>query len=110
MKLNGGFFNLGIDIEMLGTELQFGGIKGEDRFYIPARVRKNYHQQRLSRRPSKIDKTESPSSDMKSKFVGSKPLIPQPKSNLDRFLDATTPSVPAQYSYKVMFETILLHI
>lgn len=85
---------------MLGTELQFGGIKGEDRFYIPARVRKNYHQQRLSRRPSKIDKTESPSSDMKSKFVGSKPLIPQPKSNLDRFLDATTPSVPAQYSYK----------
>lgn len=96
----------GLDIEMLGTALQFGGIKGEDRFYIPVRARKNYNQQKPSRRPNKTDETESPSSDIKTKVVASttkpsKPLAPQPKSNLERFLDATRPSVPAQNFSKV---------
>lgn len=91
---------------MFGTALQFGGIKGEDRFYIPVKARKNYNQQKPSRRPVKSDETESPSSDMKTKVVASttkpsKPLTPQHKSNLERFLDATTPSVPAQYFSKV---------
>ncbi|KAL0536491.1 hypothetical protein IC582_025440 [Cucumis melo] len=51
---------------MLGTALQFGGIKGEDRFYIPVRARKNYNQQKPSRSPTKTDETESPSSKVDS--------------------------------------------
>ena len=102
MILNGGFFFWDIDIEMLGTTLQFGGIKGEDRFYVPVRARKNYNQQKPSRNPTKTDETES----LSSKVVGctTKPceeLTPQSKSNLERFLEATRPSVPAQYFSKV---------
>ncbi|KGN63839.1 uncharacterized protein LOC101215266 [Cucumis sativus] len=86
---------------MLGTTLQFGGIKGEDRFYVPVRARKNYNQQKPSRNPTKTDETES----LSSKVVGctTKPceeLTPQSKSNLERFLEATRPSVPAQYFSK----------
>ena len=87
---------------MLGTALQFGGIKGEDRFYIPVRARKSYNQQKPSRRPTKTDETETPSSKVvASTTTPSKPLTPQSKSNLERFLDATKPSVPAQYFSKV---------
>ncbi|KAG7023306.1 hypothetical protein SDJN02_14331 [Cucurbita argyrosperma subsp. argyrosperma] len=86
---------------MLGTALQFGGIKGEDRFYIPVRARKSYNQQKPSRRPTKTDETETPSSEVvASTTTPSKPLTPQSKSNLERFLDATKPSVPAQYFSK----------
>lgn len=91
-----------LGLEMLGTALQFGGIKGEDRFYIPVRARKNYNQQKPSRKPTKTDETESPSSKVVASTIKpSKQLTPHSKSNLERFLEATRPSVPAQYFSKV---------
>ena len=87
---------------MLGTALQFGGIKGEDRFYIPVRARKNYNRQNPSRRATKTDETETPSTKLVASTINtSNPLIFQPKSNLERFLDATRPSVPAQFFSEV---------
>ncbi|XP_023001742.1 uncharacterized protein LOC111495787 [Cucurbita maxima] len=86
---------------MLGTALQFGGIKGEDRFYIPVRARKNYNQENPSRRATKTDETETRSTKLVASTINtSNPLIFQPKNNLERFLDATRPSVPAQFFSK----------
>ena len=75
---------------MLGTGLQFGAVRGDDRFYIPAKARKNQkqnqnqNQEKQAQRKGKSESTDS-----------------EPSSNLERFLDSTTPSVPAQYFSKV---------
>ncbi|KAF3438590.1 hypothetical protein FNV43_RR21353 [Rhamnella rubrinervis] len=101
---------------MLGAGLQFGTVRGEERFYIPVKARKNYNQQKQARR-TKNDKNESP--DTNSKMVASENRNPKEASNsnkkqflepsitsagnLDRFLESTTPLVPAQYLSKRTF-------
>ncbi|XP_031279696.1 uncharacterized protein LOC116138077 [Pistacia vera] len=96
---------------MLGTNLQFGRVRGEDRFYIPVKARKNQNQKQKQQTVAKSDVKESQSpKNTKDSVV--KPSIssdvtvsvPEPSvvsvSNLDRFLKFTTPSVPAQYLSK----------
>lgn len=99
---------------MLGTRLQFGTVRGEERYCTPVKGRKNYNQQKQGRKP-KCDKNENP--DTKSKMVASESRNPKeasnstekqllepsitPTGNLDRFLESTTPLVPAQYFSKV---------
>ena len=99
---------------MLGAGLQFGTVRGEERFYIPVKARKNYNQQKQARR-TKNDKNEN--LDTNSKMEASENRSPKeasnsnkkqllepaitPTGNLDRFLESTTPLVPAQYLSKV---------
>lgn len=95
---------------MLGTRLQFGNVRGEDRFYIPVKARKRYNQQQKQPRKAKNDVSDSPKvavsenrSDKDTQNSLAKPSSDpplSPSSNLDRFLESTTPSVPAQYFSK----------
>lgn len=97
--------------KMLGTGLQFGTVRGEDRFYIHVKARKsNQNQQKQARRAMKSDKSESPDSSTKTQVMDSsedrnstQPSEPSitPSSNLERLLESTTPFVPAQYFSKV---------
>lgn len=97
---------------MLGTGLQFRRARGEDRFYVPVKARKNQNQmQRQSAVRSKNDESESPDSKRKpfasengdsteaTNAVDKSSVVS--RSNLDRFLDSTTPSVEAHYLSKV---------
>uniref|UniRef100_A0A5B7BSL4 DUF789 family protein n=1 Tax=Davidia involucrata TaxID=16924 RepID=A0A5B7BSL4_DAVIN len=110
---------------MLGAGLQFGRSRGEDRFYNPAKARRNnlnkQNQDHLRRAQSDVTASQYPS--MKDKPVASpvkrepenrvesgehpKPVavsasepVVSPLCNLERFLDSVTPSVPAQYPSK----------
>ncbi|XP_062117033.1 uncharacterized protein LOC133830933 [Humulus lupulus] len=92
---------------MLGTGLQLGTVHREDRFYIPLKARKNHYQQKQARK-TKNHKSESPGSSTKNTVTvsdnqnlneRSEPSI-SPSSNLERFLDSTTPFIPAQYFSK----------
>ncbi|XP_059452964.1 uncharacterized protein LOC132184399 [Corylus avellana] len=91
---------------MLGSGLRFGALRGEDRFCVPVKARKNQNQQKQARRANKGDETESLDSYRKSKDPSNslaKPSLEQfvkPVKNLDRFLESTTPLVPAQYFSK----------
>ncbi|XP_062158583.1 uncharacterized protein LOC133866035 [Alnus glutinosa] len=91
---------------MLGSGLRFGALRGEDRFYVPVKARKNQNQQKQARRAKKGDETDSLDSARKSKDPSNslaKPSLEQsvnPVKNLDRFLESTTPLVPAQYFSK----------
>ena len=106
---------------MLGTALQFGGVRGDDRFYIPVKTRKSQNQRKQSHRAknnepentdlaskSKIDVSEDNNSNSDSNLNQSlKPTLSpsvESVSNIDRFLESTTPSVPAQYFSKVDLE------
>ncbi|XP_061373821.1 uncharacterized protein LOC133316123 [Gastrolobium bilobum] len=97
---------------MLGTALQFGGVRSEDRFYIPVKARKNQNQRKQAQR-AKNGENESENSTPKNKldvsedneslYSSTKPtLCPSVESvsNIDRFLESTTPLVPAQYFSK----------
>ncbi|PON38952.1 hypothetical protein PanWU01x14_308670 [Parasponia andersonii] len=92
---------------MLGTGLQCGTVRGEDRFYIPVKARKNHNQQKQARR-AKSDKSGSPDSSTMSKVMDSdsksfnEPSEPSitPSNNLERFLESTVPFIPAQYFSK----------
>ncbi|RWR72232.1 hypothetical protein CKAN_00044400 [Cinnamomum micranthum f. kanehirae] len=99
--------------EMLGAGLHFG--RGEDRFYNPMKARRN-HQNQLPQRPrnggrvsaaaaakgrvvnseNREVESRSAASDEAAEVSGSSP-VKATRSNLDRFLESTTPSVPAQY-------------
>lgn len=100
----------------MGTGVQFGRVRGDDRFYIPVKGRKNKHQLKQQSQRAQSDRTESSVSSTKSKNAtaevrnlkepskstpkaSSEPSF-SPYSNLDRFLEATRPSVPAQYFSK----------
>jgi hypothetical protein len=37
-------------VDMLGTGLRFGALRGEDQFYIPVKARKNQREQKQGRR------------------------------------------------------------
>ncbi|KHN12474.1 uncharacterized protein LOC114421554 [Glycine soja] len=108
---------------MLGTALQFSGVRGEDRFYIPVKARKNQNQRKQSHRAknnepenadlaskNKVDVSENSNNNSNSKSKSDSNLNQSLKptlspsveavSNIDRFLEFTTPSVPAQYFSK----------
>lgn len=101
---------------MLGTGLQFG--RGEDRFYNSAKARSRAHQnhraEHLRRAHSEVSPSQSPSSssssEPESRPTPPKPIagppsavVSSPLSNLERFLQSITPSVPAQFPSKVYF-------
>ena len=105
-----------VAVEMLGTSLQLRRAHGEDRFYIPVKARKNQNQQRQQLQKAKSDVTAKTASSAKSKTAISENRNPEASScsiakpssepstapsNLDRFLESTTPAVPAQYFSKV---------
>ncbi|PON86973.1 hypothetical protein TorRG33x02_172200 [Trema orientale] len=105
---------------MLGTGLQLGRGRDEDRFYNPAKARRAHQNQRAEQlRGAQSDVTPSQSSsaqvqrepDNRVDLVGlgepQKPIkmpalepVVAPLSNLERFLQSITPSVPAQYPSK----------
>ncbi|XP_042961090.1 uncharacterized protein LOC122295886 [Carya illinoinensis] len=90
---------------MMGTGLRFGPLRGENRFYVPSKGRKNQNQQKQARRGKKGDETARLDSSLTSKgppYSLTKPLeLPlKPASNLDRFLESTTSLVLAQYFSK----------
>eukprot|EP00268_Persea_americana_P041516 TRINITY_DN41402_c0_g2_i1.p1 TRINITY_DN41402_c0_g2~~TRINITY_DN41402_c0_g2_i1.p1 ORF type:complete len:408 (+),score=62.96 TRINITY_DN41402_c0_g2_i1:400-1623(+) len=98
---------------MLGAGLHFG--RGEDRFYNPMKARRN-HQNQLPQRlrngggvstasaakgravnsENRELESRSAASDQAAEVSGSQAT----RSNLHRFLESTTPSVPAQYLSK----------
>ncbi|OIW11941.1 hypothetical protein TanjilG_02148 [Lupinus angustifolius] len=98
---------------MLGTTLQFGGVHGDEQFYIPVKGMKNQNQRKQAQRKQN-DETEFADSPSKTKLVASennnnnpneslkKPSSGnlEPSSNTERFLESTTPIVPAQYFSK----------
>ncbi|KHG28176.1 maeA [Gossypium arboreum] len=115
---------------MLGAGLQFGKVRGEDRFYIPVKARRNQNQKQQQKPKQEAIKEDNEKSNSKSSasLTKSKDLasgnnnnnnkninpkktlasstIPSSeesrvsRSNLERFLESTTPSVPAQYFSK----------
>lgn len=106
---------------MLPTNLQFGRVRGDDRFYVPVKARKNQNQKQQQQQPqqrkqkqaeaAKIDENESiisPESEALKKAASAQSVVSV--SNLDRFLKSTTPSVPAQYFSKVLFFLVILLI
>ncbi|GAV69147.1 DUF789 domain-containing protein [Cephalotus follicularis] len=104
---------------MLGAGLQFTRGRGEDRFYNPAKARRAHQNQRndqLRRAQSDTTPREKPavvpldcepqnrtgSDDLPEPAAvpAFEPVVKKPLSNLDRFLESTKPSVPAQYLSK----------
>ncbi|KAE8698859.1 putative Gamma-glutamyl-gamma-aminobutyrate hydrolase [Hibiscus syriacus] len=99
---------------MFGTGLGFRRVRGEDRFYNPAKARRSFENQQtdqLRRAQSDVTVTQSNVDRETEKVVAStdhnKPvLVPvsepvvSPLSNLERFLDSVMPSVPALYLSK----------
>ncbi|XP_054823250.1 uncharacterized protein LOC129321500, partial [Prosopis cineraria] len=85
-----------------GTGLQFGLSRGGDRFYNPVKARRStLENDRLRRAHS--DLTESwPANRVESEEAKKSSFTPvgKPLSNLERFLQAITPSVFAQYPSK----------
>lgn len=112
---------------MLGTSLQFGRGNGDDRFYSAAKARRNHYRDHRNSPRSRIaggservmteksleaeirvgleedlKKSEAIVSSLSSaSLTSSIESVGDRSSNLDRFLESTTPSVPAQYVSKV---------
>lgn len=100
---------------MLGTALQLGAVRGEDRFYIPVKARKNHNLRKLAQKAKngETDSADSTSNTKKSVLSENRnsnepsshsvlnPKSAKPTCNIDRFLESTTPLVPAQYFSKV---------
>ncbi|PPR87231.1 hypothetical protein GOBAR_AA33460 [Gossypium barbadense] len=87
---------------MLGTGLGFGRVRGEDRFYNPAKARRSYQKQQTDQlRRAQSDYTGLGSTDPPKPVLVpvSEPVV-SPLSNLERFLDSVIPSVPALYLSK----------
>ncbi|XVF84758.1 hypothetical protein PTKIN_Ptkin17bG0064700 [Pterospermum kingtungense] len=106
---------------MLGTGLEFWRVRGEDRFYNPAKARRaNQNPQTDQLRRAQTDVTPSISKDKpvvahlnresekraastdrpEPVFVPASEPVVSPLSNLERFLDSIMPSVPALYLSK----------
>ncbi|XP_023759147.1 uncharacterized protein LOC111907573 isoform X2 [Lactuca sativa] len=102
---------------MLGAGLQFGRSRGgEDRFYNPAKARRNrQNQENIRRAQSDVSPTQSTTSsgreEPENRLIQPSKLVPlessvaavpasSPLCNLERFLDSVTPSVPAQHPSK----------
>ncbi|ONK81771.1 uncharacterized protein A4U43_C01F32710 [Asparagus officinalis] len=111
---------------MLGTSLQFGRGNGDDRFYSAAKARRNHYRdhrnpprsrtagggdQVMTGKSSEAETRVGFEEDMKkpeaivsslssSSLTSSIESVGDRSSNLDRFLESTTPSIPAQYVSK----------
>ncbi|XP_068643532.1 uncharacterized protein [Aristolochia californica] len=101
---------------MFGTRLQLGrAAHGDDRFYNPVKARKNQQHQLQRNRSNgrfvpalsaKGKPVDLDTSEPESRIASEEPAVPSssptrsPCSNLDRFLESTTPFVPAQYLSK----------
>lgn len=107
---------------MLGTGLQFGRNRGEDRFYVPLKGRmshQNQQQEQLRRAQSDVTASQLSLTKEKSSVnreaenqvvsgeqtkppseVASLEPVVSPLCNIERFLESITPSVPAQYLSK----------
>ncbi|RYQ93633.1 hypothetical protein Ahy_B09g099891 [Arachis hypogaea] len=107
---------------MLGTGLNFGRARGDDRFHAPVRPRRSFQgavdSDRLRRAQSDVSSSRSSVRDKSADSVRepenrvvsdeAKKVVAVPSceaaekrlSNLERFLQAITPSVPAQYLSK----------
>ncbi|XP_075661742.1 uncharacterized protein LOC142631459 [Castanea sativa] len=87
---------------MLGNGLRFGGARGENRFYIPVKARKNQNHQQKQGRKANSNTNKADDTDTKDPSCNSPLQNPplEPVTNLDRFLDSTKPLVPAQYFSK----------
>ncbi|KAL4633162.1 hypothetical protein ACB092_04G102200 [Castanea dentata] len=87
---------------MLGNGLRFGGGRGENRFYIPVKARKNQNNQQKQGRKANSNTNKADDTDTKDLSCNSPLQNPplEPVTNLDRFLDSTKPLVPAQYFSK----------
>jgi hypothetical protein len=105
---------------MLGTGLHFGRARGEDRFYNPAKARRahqNRQNEQLRRAQSDVTAAQLPAASSTNREpenrAGSgeapkpvavpafEPVVAPPLSNLERFLQSISPSVPALYPSKV---------
>jgi len=111
--------------------VQINRSRGEDRFYNPAKARRNYHHQNQNQKNHQLQRTQSDvvyggshcNKDKKAFVSWSKDRVRDPEnrlddspklanlppseqvesslSNVERFLEAITPSVHAQYHSKV---------
>ncbi|KAE9605355.1 hypothetical protein Lal_00025302 [Lupinus albus] len=91
---------------MLGAGLNFGRVRGEDRFFNPGQLRRFNENERLRREKS----VESVRNETKNRVQTDEPKKPvevpssEPGkirlSNLERFLQSITPSVPSQFLSK----------
>jgi hypothetical protein len=91
--------------KMLGTALQFGGVRGDDRFYIPVKARKNQNQRKQAQKTKNgeeeiVDSISDNNNNNQSLYSTTVPSV-ESVSNIDRFLDSTKLLVPAQYFSKV---------
>lgn len=97
---------------MLGTGLNFGRARGEDRFYSPAKARRSFQTMENDKlRRAHSDVTSTAKSDLANRVenrlaseevkkggaVPSYEPVGNRLSNLERFLHAITPSVSAQH-------------
>lgn len=111
------------DLKMLGAGLQFGRNRGEDRFYNPAKARRN-HQTKQSQDPLRRAQSDvtvvnhytsvkGNSVQREQESRGGRPVetpkpvaapalepVVSPLCNLERFLESVTPCVPAQHLSK----------
>ncbi|WOH15514.1 hypothetical protein DCAR_0935055 [Daucus carota subsp. sativus] len=93
---------------MLGAGLNFGRRRGEERFYNPAKARSTrrgqLNQDHLRRALSDVTASQSKAASKEVEVVKEVVLEPvvSPLSNLERFLEAVIPCVPAQYPSKRM--------
>ncbi|KAK9996501.1 hypothetical protein SO802_021187 [Lithocarpus litseifolius] len=87
---------------MLANGLRFGDARGENRFYIPVKARKNQNHQQKQGRKANSNTNKADDTDTKDPSCNSPLQNPplEPVTNLDRFLDSTKPLVPAQYFSK----------
>ncbi|GLT58187.1 hypothetical protein SLA2020_311020 [Shorea laevis] len=104
---------------MSGAGLSFERVRGEGRFYNPAKARRAHQNQQTDQlRRAQSDVTASQSPSVNDKSVSSEKREPEnqdppkpvavpafeplvsPLSNLKRFLESIIPSVPAQYLSK----------
>ncbi|CAJ2677698.1 uncharacterized protein LOC123916121 isoform X2 [Trifolium pratense] len=94
---------------MLGTALQFGGVRGDDRFYIPVKARKNQNQRKQAQKAkngeeeivdSISDNNNNNNNNNQSLYSTTTVPSVESVSNIDRFLDSTKLLVPAQYFSK----------
>jgi hypothetical protein len=97
---------------MLGTALQFGGVRGDDRFYIPVKARKNQNQRKQAQKTKNgeeeiVDSVSENNNNNQSLYSTTVPSV-ESVSNIDRFLDSTKLLVPAQYFSKVYLNSSFL--
>jgi len=87
---------------MSGPGLQINRNRGEDWFYNPPKVRRNHnHNQNQKNLHRTLSNVVKEGANCKEKNPVTSEQVDSPLSNVERFLEAITPSVQAQYLSKV---------